>query len=526
MISNSSSQIVIQMKKINGVSVLPCTVNGLKLNFIFDTGASDVSISLTEANFMLKNGYLTEKDFVGTQWYSDANGEIEEGDLINLKSITIGGVTIKDVRASIVRNAKAPLLLGQTAISKLGFIQLDFNKNILTILKSNKLSQSNISTTRNRTDKNLIIIETEDRWKQEFSILPVNKINFKPKKDINYYWYDKKKNTVESTIGYWAGPLLNGKYVSYDSNGIVRANGNYLKGNLHGKFEYFSDSGKLIEIERYLNGMKHGIFTSGMDREFLYQNNIKTHGKRRSIRGKDLILDTPFNCKDGFSWWITDFQKKLDSQIYYTQLGVLYRIEISDSIYNDIHEYWPNGNLRRQFTQEKYHVNRKGEYLEYFDNGKIKVHGHYSIDGDPIGDWLVNNKNGTLSRKISFKRDTFYSTKNDTLFTGVLFHDIFSIDSIARNGWARIGTWVMINQPMMNSENIIPGQVNKALYPTWCPESIFNSKYREFINENQYLSDEYKEEFAQKIRWLDDYSLINWDDHHGFYFLMPLGEEF
>ena len=51
------SQTVIKMKKEGGVSIIPCKVNGLNLNFIFDTGASDVSISLTEANFMLKNGY-------------------------------------------------------------------------------------------------------------------------------------------------------------------------------------------------------------------------------------------------------------------------------------------------------------------------------------------------------------------------------------------------------------------------------------------------------------------------------------
>jgi aspartyl protease family protein len=39
------------MQKDGGVYKVPCTVNGLKLEFIFDTGASVVSISLTEAIF-------------------------------------------------------------------------------------------------------------------------------------------------------------------------------------------------------------------------------------------------------------------------------------------------------------------------------------------------------------------------------------------------------------------------------------------------------------------------------------------
>ena len=54
------------MKREGGVSIIPCKVNGLNLNFIFDTGASNVSISLTEASFMLKNGYLEEGDIIGT----------------------------------------------------------------------------------------------------------------------------------------------------------------------------------------------------------------------------------------------------------------------------------------------------------------------------------------------------------------------------------------------------------------------------------------------------------------------------
>jgi predicted aspartyl protease len=38
-------QTTIQMTKVSGVYEMPCTVNGLKLKFIFDSGASDVCIS-------------------------------------------------------------------------------------------------------------------------------------------------------------------------------------------------------------------------------------------------------------------------------------------------------------------------------------------------------------------------------------------------------------------------------------------------------------------------------------------------
>ena len=53
-------------------------INGLELNFIFDTGASDVYLSMTEAIFMLKNGYLAQNDFTGISYSQIANGEIVE----------------------------------------------------------------------------------------------------------------------------------------------------------------------------------------------------------------------------------------------------------------------------------------------------------------------------------------------------------------------------------------------------------------------------------------------------------------
>jgi len=127
------SQTVIQMKKEGGVSVIPCKVNGLNLSFVFDTGAADVSISMTEALFMLKNDYLSKDDIKGTNKYSDATGGISEGIVINLKEIDIAGFKLYNVAASIVKNSEAPLLLGQSAIKRLGKFQLDLVANTLTI---------------------------------------------------------------------------------------------------------------------------------------------------------------------------------------------------------------------------------------------------------------------------------------------------------------------------------------------------------------------------------------------------------
>ena len=117
----------------NGVTKVNCTINGLPLNFVFDTGASDVTISQVEANFMFKNGYLSEKDIVGKQHYQTADGNISVGTVINLNSINFGGLSLNNIRASVVQSQNAPLLLGQSVLQRLGKIEIDNSQRILKI---------------------------------------------------------------------------------------------------------------------------------------------------------------------------------------------------------------------------------------------------------------------------------------------------------------------------------------------------------------------------------------------------------
>ena len=105
----------------------------MPLHFIFDTGASDVTISMVEATFMMKNGYLSGNDVIGSQRYMDANGDVNVGTIINLKNVNFGGLDLNNVRASVVRNQKAPLLLGQSVLGRLGKIEIDNSNNILRI---------------------------------------------------------------------------------------------------------------------------------------------------------------------------------------------------------------------------------------------------------------------------------------------------------------------------------------------------------------------------------------------------------
>lgn len=119
--------------KENGICNVKCKINDLPLYFVFDTGASIVSLSMVEATFMMKNGYLDKKDVIGSQYFLDANGNVSEGTTINIRKVDFGGLQLENVKASVVKNQKAPLLLGQSVLSRLGKIEIDNNNHLLKI---------------------------------------------------------------------------------------------------------------------------------------------------------------------------------------------------------------------------------------------------------------------------------------------------------------------------------------------------------------------------------------------------------
>ena len=117
----------IQMEEYRGVFRVPCTVNGAKMKFIFDTGASNVCLSMTMAEYLLDNGYLNKDDIIGTGSSTVADGRIVDHVRINLRELVIGGFRLKNVEAMIVDGQNAPLLMGQSAIRKLGPIRIEGN---------------------------------------------------------------------------------------------------------------------------------------------------------------------------------------------------------------------------------------------------------------------------------------------------------------------------------------------------------------------------------------------------------------
>jgi aspartyl protease family protein len=129
---STGKKTILKMENDNGVKYVWIEINGLRLKFIFDTGASSICISSSEASVLYRQGTLQKDDILDVQYFQDATGTISAGTRINLKTVKIGDRTLNNIEATVIDNSQAPLLLGQTAFEKFGKISIDNDKGEIT----------------------------------------------------------------------------------------------------------------------------------------------------------------------------------------------------------------------------------------------------------------------------------------------------------------------------------------------------------------------------------------------------------
>ncbi len=131
-LKNSINSNSIPMVKRGGVYEIPITINNtLKINFIFDAGASDVSISADVALTLIRTGTVSDKDFIGTATYKFADGSMAKSKVFILKELQIGNRKITNIRTSISNSLDAPLLLGQSVLNRFGKVTIDYKNSVI-----------------------------------------------------------------------------------------------------------------------------------------------------------------------------------------------------------------------------------------------------------------------------------------------------------------------------------------------------------------------------------------------------------
>ena len=122
----------IQLEHKNGCYIIPTKVNGVPMKMTLDTGASHLTLSIVEYEFLRKQG-LMDETAVQEGECTIANGEKVKCYFGKISELTIGDVTLKDVECDIMEQQDAPLLLGMNVLKKLGNFSIDYQRNLLIL---------------------------------------------------------------------------------------------------------------------------------------------------------------------------------------------------------------------------------------------------------------------------------------------------------------------------------------------------------------------------------------------------------
>ena len=115
---NSPLETRIPLVKMSGGLIAPVIINNaLKLNFIVDSGASDVSIPADVFASLVQANTVSQADITGNRNYKNADGEVFQSKTFVIRSLRIGNIEAPSVQAK-VSPSNAPPLLGQSFLKR------------------------------------------------------------------------------------------------------------------------------------------------------------------------------------------------------------------------------------------------------------------------------------------------------------------------------------------------------------------------------------------------------------------------
>jgi len=129
----NASKIGVSLKSDAGILVVPVHINGtVTLDFVVDSGASYVSIPADVFSTLNRAGTVEENDYVGKQTFVLADGTKSESMIFTIRSLKVGDIIIKNVKASVA-SARGSLLLGQSFLERFKSWSIDNTKHELVL---------------------------------------------------------------------------------------------------------------------------------------------------------------------------------------------------------------------------------------------------------------------------------------------------------------------------------------------------------------------------------------------------------
>jgi predicted aspartyl protease len=102
------------------------------LDFVVDSGASDVSIPADVVMTLMRTGTLKDSDFLGEKTYVLADGSKVPSQTFRIRSLKVGDKVLQNVNGSIAP-VQGSLLLGQSFLSRFKSWLVDNGKHALLL---------------------------------------------------------------------------------------------------------------------------------------------------------------------------------------------------------------------------------------------------------------------------------------------------------------------------------------------------------------------------------------------------------
>ncbi len=150
------------LKKEGGIYRLPVKINRvITLDFILDSGASEVCIPSDVAMTLLRAHTIEEADFLPGKSYTLADGSVVRSERFIIRELEIDSIKISNVPA-MISSVRGDLLLGQSFLQRLDSWAIDNKRHALVVgnMMRNKNEQRNQTVSINQKEIHAIKDET------------------------------------------------------------------------------------------------------------------------------------------------------------------------------------------------------------------------------------------------------------------------------------------------------------------------------------------------------------------------------
>ena len=131
--ASSSGVVEVQMVRNGGTYAVPVLINNaITLDFVLDSGASDVSIPSDVFGTLVRAGTITKEDIIGSDTYALADGSRKKLTTFRIRSLKVGPTVLENVKGSVAEDS-GPLLLGMSFLSRFKSWSVDNERHVLAL---------------------------------------------------------------------------------------------------------------------------------------------------------------------------------------------------------------------------------------------------------------------------------------------------------------------------------------------------------------------------------------------------------